>query len=282
MKGCMTKDLSIAIAQMKSSDQWEENLDQIFSLLQDVRPPTTCVFFPENSIYFRLQENAEVAAFELDHPAFAKLSEWSTLNKICLHLGSVPLLTSKTPRELQSASIFIQPGQKPEHTYSKIHLFDIDLEGQKPIYESKIFKSGKGPGIIKVNDFQLGQTICYDLRFAELFSYYAKHQVDAVLVPAAFLKKTGEAHWEVLVRARAIESQCYIIAAAQAGVRETYGRAMVVDPWGNIVAEATSLQPQILHAVLSRDLIQKVRRQMPVHSHRKMGLLKSLMTFFLN
>ena len=120
-------------------------------------------------------------------------------------------------------------------------------------------------------------SICYDIRFAELYSVYAKAEVDIILVPAAFLVKTGQAHWEVLLRARAIESQCYVIASAQAGThhsqagilsRETFGHSMIVDPWGDVKAFKTT-EVGVVFAELSQDLIRNVRKQIPMKNHRR-------------
>ena len=148
-------------------------------------------------------------------------------------------------------------------SYEKIHLFDIELDGLSPVRETDLFKHGKFPSVFKVRGWEIGQAICYDLRFAELFLEYAKQGVDLVLVPAAFLVETGRAHWEVLLRARAIESQCYIVAAAQAGKhlgcqgghRMTYGHSLAIDPWGTVIWQGNSVGAECKLVILKiRDL----------------------------
>jgi predicted amidohydrolase len=159
-----------------------------------------------------------------------------------------------------------------------MHLFDIQLEGQKAIRESDAFRHGQKPSVLEVDGWRIGETICYDVRFAELFSQYARKEVDVILVPAAFLVKTGEAHWHILLRARAIESQAYVIASAQGGthkgikggVRETFGHSLVIDPWGGIQAEVTNNGPGFSISILSRERIMKVRGQIPMKDHRRL------------
>jgi deaminated glutathione amidase len=188
---------------------------------------------------------------------------------------------------LSNATVWIDPSGDIKIKYRKIHLFDVDVEGQKPIRESDHFAPGYRPEIIEIGGWRIGLTICYDLRFADLFLAYAREAVDLVLVPSAFLVPTGRAHWETLLRARAIESQLYVAAAAQSGEhasaigdakRYTYGRSLVVDPWGGIMAEAKTEASgvQVLTSLLRQSELAKVRAQIPMASHRKSDLLRSI------
>lgn len=181
---------------------------------------------------------------------------------------------------MYNSSVIISDEGKIETSYQKIHLFDIQLAGQKAIRESDVFRHGEGPGIFTINGWKIAQSICYDLRFAELYSQYAREQVDVILVPSAFLTKTGEAHWEVLLRARAIESQCYVVASAQVGChestrgsgrRETYGHSMVVEPWGAIAAHLGGSQKQTSVCSLSKAKIESTRTQIPMAQHRRIS-----------
>ena len=265
--------LKIALTQITSVDDVTENLQIIFSLLNKISPgEVSAVFFPENCLYMRLQEGQKVEGLELSHPAFRELSSWALKNKTGIHLGSVPVIDQES---VFNGSIWINPDGHVKISYRKVHLFDIQLENQKPIRESDIFKHGERPQILTIDDWNLGQSICYDLRFSDLYHYYARQHVDAILIPSSFLVKTGQAHWEVLMRARAIESQCYVIASAQAGVhksargqRETYGHSVVIDPWGAIIAELKS-SPEIQIIALQKTRIQAVRSQIPMKSHRR-------------
>lgn len=265
--------LKIALTQITSVDDINENLNTILSLLKKLSPgEVSAVFFPENCLYMRLQEGEKINGLDLKHEAFRVLTEWAIGHKTGIHLGSVPVTENGT---LFNGSVWINQSGKVEVTYRKIHLFDIHLENQKPIKESDVFKHGGSPQILALENWKLGQTICYDLRFSELFHYYARQHVDAILVPSAFLVKTGQAHWEVLMRARAIESQCYVIASAQGGLhksprgqRETYGHSVVIDPWGVVVAELTD-SPEIRVVELQKDRIRQVRTQIPMKDHRR-------------
>ena len=190
-------------------------------------------------------------------------------------LGSVPISDNQ---KLYNSSIWIEPSLPARISYSKIHLFDITLTGQKPIRESDVFASGSGPSILNYLNWKFGQSICYDLRFAELYSEYAKADVSAILIPSSFLIPTGKAHWETLVRARAIESQCYVIASAQSGAhqsvqgaftRHTYGHSLVVSPWGEKLVEMTgTVGIEIFE--LDLDVVDRVRQQIPMKNHRRL------------
>lgn len=184
---------------------------------------------------------------------------------------------------MYNSSMLITPEGEIHPTYQKMHLFDIQLDGQAPLKESDVFRHGHAPHIIEVDGWRLGEAICYDVRFAELFSQYARKEVDLILLPAAFLVKTGEAHWEVLLRARAIESQSYVVAAAQGGThqgcrggtRETYGHTLIVDPWGAVVGQVEKLGPGVTIVKLSRERIEAVRRQIPMKFHRRLPVASS-------
>ncbi len=266
-------NLKIALTQMTSIDDVETNLNQMLSLLKTLSPDqVSAVFFPENCLYMRLQEGEKIQGLSLEHESFRILSEWAKTHRTGLHLGSVPILEKDI---LYNGSVWIDPSGKKQVSYRKIHLFDIQLESQKAIRESDIFKHGPQPEILNLEDWKIGQSICYDLRFSDLYHYYARQQVEAILIPSAFLVKTGLAHWEVLMRARAIESQCYVIASAQAGLhkssrgqRETYGHSVVVDPWGQVLVELQDA-PDIQIVELQKSQIQTVRKQIPMQHHRR-------------
>lgn len=271
----MKSTLSVAVCQMTSVDDVQANLRQMENLLDSAQNPFEVAFFPENCLYFRLKEGQPIPGFELQDPVFESLKKLAQKKKAHLHLGSVPL---KESGKMSNATIFISADGEMECTYRKMHLFDIALEGQKPMRESDVFRHGSEPSVLDLNSWKTGQSICYDLRFAELYSAYAKQKVDLIVIPSAFLVKTGQAHWEVLLRARAIESQCYVIAAAQAGThanseghqRNTYGHSLVVSPWGEILAKASADKPEVLQVVLDKSQIEAVRRQIPMHSHRRL------------
>lgn len=271
----MRQNLNIAVCQMTSIDDVDANYSQMESLLRSLSQAVDLVVFPENCLYMRINEGEQIPGLDLENPVLTKLGTLARQMKASFHLGSVPL---RENAKLANASVLITPDGGVQCTYRKIHLFDIQLEGQKAIRESDVFTHGPSPAVLNMGPWKIGQTICYDLRFAELFSIYAKNSVDAILVPSAFVVKTGQAHWEVLLRARAIESQCFVIAAAQAGThvsakgsqRMTYGHSLVVNPWGEVVAQAFSEGPEIFTVTLDKEKIESVRRQIPMRDHRRL------------
>ncbi len=273
----MSSELSIAVAQMNSVDNIDSNLAQIEKLIFkicEVSDPRI-IAFPENCLYMRILEGELIQGLELSHSCFQVLSKVAKKHKIYLHLGSVPLFIEGN---LYNSSVLISPEGDLKASYQKCHLFDIQLEGGKPIKESDVFRHGDRPQTFSVGDWNIGQTICYDIRFAELFSQYASLNADIILVPAAFLVETGRAHWEILLRARAIESQVYILASAQSGVhksaqgvcRETYGHSMIIDPWGQVIASVNDSNEGFALATLSKSKIESVRRQIPMKNHRRL------------
>lgn len=276
----MSQELKVAICQMTSVDDIQANLKQMEALLAEV-PEDAGVrlfCFPENCLYLRVREGEAVPAFTLQDRVFSDLSTLARRRKAYFHIGSVPLQMGDF---LYNSSVVISDEGVIETSYQKIHLFDIQLAGQKPIRESDVFRHGEGPGVFRIDGWKIAQSICYDLRFAELYSQYARDHVDIILVPAAFLTKTGEAHWEVLLRARAIESQCYVVASAQAGQhvsmhgagqRQTYGHSMVVEPWGSVVLQLDGERQQTSVCTLSKEKIAAVRTQIPMAQHRRISV----------
>ena len=268
--------LRVVVCQMTSVDDVQTNLDYILKLLSSPEcAQSDLVCFPENSLFLRVKEGTQIRGLELDHPAFRQLAEWAKLNDCVVHLGSVPLLRGS---ELFNSSVLIRPDGSVQDSYQKIHLFDVDVQGHKPVRESDVFSPGREVQVFDVRGWKIGSSICYDLRFAELYSKYAASEVDVILIPSAFLVPTGAAHWEILIRARAIESQAYVLAAAQGGrhhgvsggERATYGHSLIVDPWGVILEECRENGPQTVRAELSRGRITQVRAQIPMKNHRRL------------
>ena len=164
----------------------------------------------------------------------------------------------------------IDPDGEIRARYDKIHLFDVELGGGESYRESALYDGGDSPVIVSLPDVSIGLSICYDLRFPHLYTALAKAGAQIILVPAAFTVPTGEAHWHTLLRARAIETGCWIVAAAQTGDhdtgRSTYGHSLVVSPWGEVVAEAGS-QPGMMMVDLDLQKCEEARRRIPNLSH---------------
>jgi predicted amidohydrolase len=185
--------------------------------------------------------------------------------------GTLPLSTSDPARVMNSTLVF-NPQGEPVTRYDKVHLFRFD-NGRERYDESRVLDAGQQPVAFDLpsrdgHRYRVGLSICYDLRFPEL---YRSLQADLLLVPSAFTFTTGEAHWEVLLRARAIENLAYVLAAAQGGVhdngRQTWGQSLVVDPWGRILAQQAQGESVVLADVL-HDELARCRSQLPALSHR--------------
>jgi predicted amidohydrolase len=263
------KSLTVGVCQMQSTEDVDANLAQVESLLASFRTPVDVAVFPENCLFLRIDKNSPLQKFEITDPIFRRLTAISEKSRWPLLLGSVPLLEgSKT----YNAMIWIQSGQAPQVVFRKMHLFDVDVPGEKPQRESAVFAAGTRPETLQMGGFQWGLSICYDVRFADLYSVYAQLGCEVLFVPSAFLVTTGLAHWHVLLRARAIESQAFVIAPAQAGLhsgpatttRQTFGHSLIVDPWGEIVAESHVAGPDVLVYKLDRERVDKVRAAIPM------------------
>jgi predicted amidohydrolase len=192
-------------------------------------------------------------------------------HRIWVHIGSMPILDDGAEK-LANRSIIISPDGAIAARYDKMHLFDVDLASGETWRESSAYVGGEQPVVVQTPLGQMGLAICYDMRFPDLFSAYAKSGVDVLTLPSAFTVPTGEAHWHTLLRARAIESAAFVIAAAQCGVhedgRQTYGHSLVVDPWGTILLDMGDL-PALACVDLDLVAIKRVRQQIPVHANRR-------------
>ncbi len=271
-------ELNVAVCQLTSGDSVDQNIRDIEAILGSFVDPSglDLVSFPENSLYFRINDGDPRVGLTLEDKAVLQLSRWSKAHQVTLHIGSVPLVDGN---KVTNATVLLTPDGKITVPYKKIHLFDVDVEGHVRVRESDFFTPGTEPGFFEIKGWKFGASICYDVRFSELFLRYAREAVDVILIPSAFIVPTGRAHWDILVRARAIECQAYVLAAAQGGVhkspsggtRETYGHSLIVDPWGQILGECLDGgSSRILRATLKSEKIDAVRRQIPILSHRRL------------
>lgn len=272
-----SQTLSVAVCQLTSIDDISLNLKSIFALLRQLESqPPDLVCLPENALYMRIKEGELISPISIESDAIRSLAEWCMRVGSALHVGSLPL---SHEGRLYNASLLLTPDGRVHDIYRKIHLFDVDVAGEKSIRESDVFARGEKPAIFDLRGWRIGSSICYDLRFSELFLCYARAEVDLILIPSAFIVPTGQAHWDVLIRARAIESQSYVVAAAQGGVhkgihggqRSTFGHSMIVDPWGAVIeCMDGSEKPRVLRAVLTKERISQVRKQIPMKNHRRL------------
>jgi deaminated glutathione amidase len=188
-----------------------------------------------------------------------------------VHMGSLPVIAEDRTR-FANRSLVIDPDGVVRARYDKIHLFDVDLQSGESWRESSAYIPGAEPVAVRTPLGLMGLTICYDVRFPALYAALAAVAVDVLAVPAAFTVPTGEAHWHTLLRARAIEAEAFVVAAAQSGShedgRQTYGHSLVVDPWGEVILDMGEGEG-LGFADLDLDRLAEVRAQIPVHSNRR-------------
>ena len=266
--------VSVAIFQAQSGIDPAANAERLVGAIRDAAAGgAEMLFTPEMSgMLDRDRERAwSKARQESEDPVLAAVRSAAAEHGIWVHLGSLALKGDGD--KLVNRGFVIDHEGVVRARYDKIHLFDVDLPTGESWRESAMYEAGKEAVIVDGTPVgRLGLTICYDLRFPALFERLSEAGAEVIAVPAAFTVPTGRAHWQVLMRARAIEAELFIIAAAQAGHhedgRDTYGHSLVADPWGEILLEMEG-QPGL--AVVDIDLgrIADVRSRIPVHNHRK-------------
>jgi predicted amidohydrolase len=205
---------------------------------------------------------------EEEDPSLAALRETARSHRLWLHVGSLAIKVS--PDKAANRSILIAPDGEIAARYDKIHMFDVDLAGGESYRESRSYRPGDVAIAANLPWGRLGLTVCYDLRFPALYRALAEAGASFLAIPSAFTRQTGEAHWHVLIRARAIENTCYVLAAAQGGRhengRETYGHSLVVDPWGRVLAEGGE-EPGVVMAEIALAEIAAARKRIPSLQH---------------
>jgi nitrilase len=260
----------IAGVQMASGPKPAANLNEARRLVEmAVAKGAELVVLPEYFAIMGLKDEDKVAVREKegDGPIQQFLSDTAQKHGIWLVGGSVPLVSS-TPQKVRNSCLLYDADGKLAARYDKIHLFGLQL-GNERFLESKTIESG-GEVVVAETPFgRIGLSVCYDLRFPEL--YRAMKNVDIILVPSAFTETTGRAHWETLIRARAIENLAYVVAAAQGGYhvsgRETHGNSMIVDPWG-VVLDRLARGSGIVIANVSQAYQASLRKSLPALTHR--------------
>lgn len=264
----------IALFQAQSGIDPAANAKRLVAAVQEAAAGgAKMLFTPEMSgMLDRDRERANSKArVEADDEVLAAVRGAAATSGIWVHLGSLALRGEGG--KLVNRGFVIDDRGEVLARYDKIHLFDVDLPTGESWRESAMYEAGTSAVIVPDTPVgKLGLTICYDLRFPELFQRLSEAGADVISVPAAFTVPTGRAHWQVLMRARAIEAELFIVAAAQAGRhedgRETYGHSLVADPWGEIVVEMDG-EPGLAFAELDLNRIADVRARIPVHQHRR-------------
>ncbi len=274
-----TETLRVAAVQLQSQDDVGQNLDECRKLVSAAREDhAKLVVLPENFSYFGDNDGKQAIAegsADPSAPIRAALSDMARASEVYLVAGGYPEASSDRTRPFNTALVFGPDGALID-SYRKIHLFDVALQDGTSLSESSGTTGGAVDSLVcfDIGGFRVGLSICYDLRFPELYRALVAQGANVLLVPAAFTLHTGKDHWHPLLRARAIESQAYVIAAAQWGKhplgRTTYGHSMVVDPWGTVVAEASD-QVGFVTATLELAYLQRVRAAIPCLQNRRMA-----------
>lgn len=229
---------------------------------------------PENTNYLGPHKEKVRLAEPLDGPTCGRFSGLARELKIHLLLGSFNE-KSDDPQRCYNTSVLFGPDGGRLATYRKIHLFDVDLSDRVRFLESNTVLPGTGTVVADTPLGRFGLSVCYDVRFPELYTRLSREGAEILTVPSAFTLTTGKDHWYPLLRARAIENQCYLLAPAQVGshddrgLRESYGHALIIDPWGEVIAAAPD-GPGLAIAEIDLDRVRQVRRDMPVASHRRL------------
>lgn len=268
-------ELVVSALQLNSQADVAENLDTCRKLVERAaRRGAEVVLLPENFAFFGAETDKRQLAesFETGRISTA-LRDMARDNGVAVIGGGFPERTADALRP-HNALLAVGPNGQDLGAYRKIHLFDVELGGAGSYAESEATSAGSAVAVLDVAGFKLGTSICYDLRFPELYRALSQQGAEVLLVPAAFTLHTGKDHWHVLLRARAIEAQAFVVAAAQQGAhpggRNTYGHSLVVDPWGTVIAEAAD-GVGLVTATLERSRLDAVRRSLPSLKHRKLG-----------
>ncbi|HLC09222.1 MAG TPA: carbon-nitrogen hydrolase family protein [Methyloceanibacter sp.] len=266
-----TQPFRVGLVQLRSGRNVEANLATAERLIRDAaRGGAIYIQTPENSAVMELEPERLFAAIQTE-PESVALSRFRSLAAelgIWLHIGS--LAVKLGPDRVANRSFLISAKGEIAARYDKLHLFDVDLAGGESYRESRLYQSGDKAVIADLPFGRLGLSICYDLRFPALYRALAMAGAGVIAVPSAFTKQTGEAHWSVLLRARAIETGAFVLAAAQGGAHEngrsTYGHSMVVSPWGEVLAEAGE-DPGVIFAEINLNESAAARARIPSLQH---------------
>ncbi|MBZ9726639.1 carbon-nitrogen hydrolase family protein [Mesorhizobium sp. CO1-1-11] len=257
-----------AAVQMRSGESPERNAADMERLVREAAGQgATYIQTPEMTGALIRDKEARAASFTSQDKdiVVATARKLASELGIFLHVGSTAIL--RADGKLANRALLFGPDGATLATYDKIHMFDVDLDNGESWRESAAYEPGTEAVVIPINDAKLGFAVCYDLRFPQLFRAEAMAGAEVLTVPAAFTRQTGEAHWHVLLRARAIENGAYVVAAAQGGLhedgRETYGHSLIVDPWGRIIAEAAHDEPAVIVAEIDPAQSLAARKKIP-------------------
>lgn len=274
-----------AAIQMVSSDNIQQNLMQAEMLINNaVNKGASFILLPENFAFMGSDTASALPVAEVYGDGFIQntISQLANKHKVTIVAGTIPILANdyleteshkEKVKKINAASIIYGPDGKVIARYDKQHLFDVYLDGGQETYrESDTYSAGNDTVTVQTAIGKVGMSICYDIRFPEMFRQMHDKGVQIILTPSAFTEQTGRVHWEPLLRARAIENLCYVIAANQGGIhangRKTFGNSMIIDPWGRIISRIQNGAGVIISEI-NLDLQKHIREDFPALEHRK-------------
>ncbi|AJI81918.1 putative carbon-nitrogen hydrolase [Yersinia enterocolitica] len=268
------KNANVALLQLCSGENIRDNLAQIEQQIKQLNSGIQLVMTPENALLFANAASYRHHAEQHNNgPLQDAVREMARKYGVWIQVGSMPMISRESPERITTSSLLFDDQGELKARYDKIHMFDVDIQDVHGRYrESDTYQPGEHLTVVDTPVGRLGMTVCYDLRFPGLFQALRAQGAEIISVPAAFTKVTGEAHWEILLRARAIENQCVILAAAQVGrhgaTRRTWGHTMAVDAWGKIIGQ----NPDAVSALkvkIETTGLKTIRNQMPVLQHNR-------------
>ncbi|HII2979049.1 TPA: deaminated glutathione amidase [Yersinia enterocolitica] len=268
------KNANVALLQLCSGENIRDNLAQIEQQIKQLNSGIQLVMTPENALLFANAASYRHHAEQHNNgPLQDAVREMARKYGVWIQIGSMPMISRESPERITTSSLLFDDQGELKARYDKIHMFDVDIQDVHGRYrESDTYQPGEHLTVVDTPVGRLGMTVCYDLRFPGLFQALRAQGAEIISVPAAFTKVTGEAHWEILLRARAIENQCVILAAAQVGrhgaTRRTWGHTMAVDAWGKIIGQ----NPDAVSALkvkIETTGLKTIRNQMPVLQHNR-------------
>ena len=267
-KNMSNKKIKISQIQFEARNTPLENanlLERLFKRSIKFEPDLICTPECSNIITNDKSHLLKYATFQEDCPILKMTKFFAKKNKVNINIGSL-LLKIKNKKKLVNRSILINKKGKIQDSYDKINLFDVNISKKENHRESHFFIKGNKLVLSKILGIKIGFTICYDLRFPDMFRKYAKSGAKIILMPAAFTIPTGKAHWETLIRARAIENSIFVIATNMCGThhsrRKTYGHSMLCNPWGEIIKKCSS-KTTILNSMINLNEVSTVRSKIP-------------------
>ncbi len=267
----------VAAVQMTSTDDRVRNMAAARRLARDAAGQgADLIAFPENFSYLRPEGQVIHVSDSLDGELVGELSELARELNVYLLAGSIPERVPRS-RRVRNTSILFDPTGKSAAVYRKLHLFDIEIRGRVSLMESKRVIAGDRPVVVQTPLGCLGLSVCYDLRFPELYRHLVLRGAEVLFIPSAFTSYTGRFHWMPLLQARAIENQCWVVAPAQVGrhghKRNSYGHAAVFDPWGELVA-VRERGAGVVTATIDLDRVRRVRSGLPCLQHIRPQLFR--------